>query len=184
MNITIEINGIEYFISKGIVSTKFELNENPDCFIEFTIENTTLLIIDLFKCSSTPGTGRILMYNLFDYLISNNYITLQTKVSLVPGAYIFSVERIKPNQSKLVKYYDKLGFNKRENIDDNGIITLSGIVGRIMWNIQNYNERTIIDPNEENIFYLPGGKKRKSKRRKRIKRNKSKKVKYFAPNKS
>lgn len=180
MNINININGIEYFISKGTVSTKFELNENPDCFIEFTIENKTLLIIDLFKCSSTPGTGRILMYNLFNYLISKNYITLETKVSLVPGAHIFSVERIKPNQSKLIKYYDNLGFDKIENIDDNGIITFSGIVSRIMWNIENYNERTIIDPNEANIFYLPGGKKRKSKRRKRNKRSKrikSKKVK-------
>jgi len=68
-------DGTNYVISQGMMTFSFALEENPDCFIEFTIENINLLKIDLFKCSSAPGTGRVLMYNLFDYLIKNNLIT-------------------------------------------------------------------------------------------------------------
>jgi hypothetical protein len=179
-NNTFNINGTNYVISKGVISTRFALQENlKECYIECKIENEKLLKIDLFTCSSAPGTGRMLMYDLFFYLIHNNYITPQTKVTLIPGAYYFEVERITPNQTKLVKYYDKLGFDKRENIDENEVITLSGIVDPIMWNIKHYDDRTPIDPNEENQFYSTGGKRRKSKRkkskRKMIKRKRTRK---------
>jgi hypothetical protein len=152
---TINVRGTDYVISDGVVSDKFALSENPKCFIEFTIVDVNLLKIDLFKCSSISGTGRILMYDLFYFLITNNYITQQTKVTLVPDAYVFYVERITPNQQKLLEYYDKLGFNKRENIDENGVITLSGTVSDIMSNIEYFYNRTIVDPDEENQFYLP-----------------------------
>jgi hypothetical protein len=149
------------------MSTRFALQENlKECYIEYTIKDINQVKIDLFTCSSAPGTGRVLMYNLFYYLINNNLITYQTKVTLIPGAYYFEVERITPNQRKLVEYYDKLGFDKIENIDENEVITLSGIVGAIMWNIEQYHNITRIDPNEENEFYSTGGKRRKSKRMK------------------
>ena len=107
MSINVNINGTNYVISKGIITTNFALQENPDCFIEFTIENENLLKIDLFKCSSAPGTGRVLMYNLFYFLIYNNLITYETKVTIFPSAGLFEIERIpNPDQQKLVKYYD------------------------------------------------------------------------------
>jgi len=86
---------------------------------------------------------------------------------------MFEIERIStPNQRKLVEYYNKLGFDKNEIIHKEGLATLSGIVGAIMWNIEQYHNRTIIDPDEENEF-LTGGKRHKSKRNK-SKRRKSK----------
>ena len=172
----VNVNGTNYVISDGLVSKKFALSENPDCFIEFTVVDINLLKIDLFKCSSTAGTGRILMYDLFYFLITNNYITQQTKVTLVPAAYVLYVERITPNQPNLLEYYYKLGFDKRESIDENGVITLSGIVGHIMWNISQYLNTTVIDHDEENQFYSQGGKRSRSKKGK-SKKGKSKKSK-------
>jgi len=175
-------DGTEYIISKGMMTFSFALKENPHCFIEFTIENINLLKIDLFKCSSVPGTGRVLMYNLFVYLIYNNVITPKTKVTIFPSADLFEIERIPiPDQRKLVKYYNKLGFDKNETIHKEGVVTLSGIVDAIMWNIEYYHNRTIIDHDKENQFYSTGGKRSKSKRMKskrmKSKRKKSKRMK-------
>ena len=167
------VNGTNYVTSDNVFSSNFALSENKECFIDYTTVNKELLKINLFKCSSISGTGRILMYNLFDFLLYQNYITKQTKVSLVPSADFFYVERIQPDQDKLIKYYESLGFIKREN---NGIIHLIERVGDIMSNIENYHNRTMVDHEEENQFYFPGGKRRKSKRSK-SKRTKSKRTK-------
>ena len=171
------VNGTNYVTSDGVFSSNFALSENPDCFIDYTTVNKELLKINLFKCSSVSGTGRIVMYDLFYFLLYQKYITEQTKVSLVPSADFFYVERIQPDQDKLIKYYESLGFIKREN---NGIIHLIEKVGDIMWNIQYYHNRTIVDPNEVNEFSR-GGKRSKGKRskgkRSKSKRSKSKRSK-------
>jgi hypothetical protein len=161
------INSRYYVLIPGIVTaTKFALAGNLDCFIEYSIiPNNNHLDIDLFKCSDISGSGRMLMRDLIYYLLSNNLINYQTNISLVPSAHVFYVKRIKPNQQKLEFYYNKLGFDKITNIDENGVKTFSGTVGNILYHIQYYNNTIDISDEEENEFWLGGRRKRSIKKR-------------------
>jgi pantothenate kinase len=115
----------------------FKKNDKNECRITAIIYNKNNIKIDYWvsECEE-KGTGRIIMKDFLEYLLSNT-VEKDTNVLVTIDANQVPNSRITVrDDEKLIKYYNSIGFINETNWAGNTI--LSGKVGNIIEKILNY----------------------------------------------
>jgi pantothenate kinase len=115
----------------------FKKNDKNECHITAIIYNKNNIKIDYWvsECEE-KGTGRIIMKDFLEYLLSNT-VEKDTNVLVTIDANQVPNSRITVrDDEKLIKYYNSIGFINETNWAGNTI--LSGKVGNIIEKILNY----------------------------------------------
>ena len=162
-------DGIEYeHIVENIKGRKFEKfmrKDNPNCYIDYTIQENPLSIsISAFSCGN--GLGRILLRVLLNFIKENNKnIDNTTSVSVTPDAdFIENVSfKEKRSDENLINYYKKIGFEFQPEDQIH-------MIGKIDYIINKINEYL-----KKGGFIKGKNKSRKGKNKSRKGKNKSRK---------
>lgn len=153
-NYTLSTNNLLSRINRN--AKQFKRTDNHDCFIEFTFAVYTRSVwIDFWNCTSEKGTGRLLMKDFLTYLLTNpQQITINEDTIIQAYAVASTIQNSRIthiNDSKLINYYNQIGFN---DVETGGITKVSGTIRNIIDKITSYRSAP------------SGGKFRKTKRRK------------------